>query len=274
MWFFLLLFVAAFSLQPIQAQVLYGSVVGLVEDPSGSSIPGAEITVTNKETGQVFTTKSDQDGRYTIGNVLPGSYDLKVTANGFRPLTRTDLGVTANTVSRAELKLEVGAMTESISVQENATLLQTDKSDTHTTITAKEVANMPLPGYRNYQSLINLVPGATPAVFQNSVIDTPNRSLSTNVNGTNRNNNSTRIDGAMSVNLWLPHHAGYVVPEEMVDTVNITTSAADAEQGMAGGAAVTLVTKSGTNQLHGSLFEFHDNQHLKARNFFQAAGSR
>ena len=72
------LIVAAFSFQPIQAQVLYGSVVGLVEDPSGSSVPGAEITITNKETGQVHTTKSDQDGRYPIGNVSPGNYDLKV----------------------------------------------------------------------------------------------------------------------------------------------------------------------------------------------------
>ena len=113
---------------------------------------------------------------------------------------------------------------------------------------------MPLPGYRNYQSLMNLVPGATPTRFQNSMTDTPGRSLQTNVNGTNANNNVTRIDGAASVNVWLPHHAGYVVPEEMVGEVNVTTSAADAEQGFAGGASITLVTKSGTNSLHGSLF--------------------
>jgi hypothetical protein len=74
------------------------------------------------------------------------------------------------------------------------------------------------------------------------------------------------------VNLWLPHHAGYVVSQEMVDTVNVTTSAADAEQGLAGGSAITVITKSGTNELHGSAFWFHDDQHLKARNFFQAAG--
>ena len=114
------------------------------------------------------------------------------------------------------------------------------------------------------------VPGATPAAFQNSVTDTPGRSLRTNINGTNANNNVTRIDGASSVNLWLPHHTGYVMPAEMVDTVNITTTAGDAEQGMAGGAAITLVTKSGTNELHGSGFWFHDNQHLRARNFFLA----
>ena len=73
---------------------------------------------------------------------------------------------------------------------------------------------MPLPGFRNYQSLINLVPGATPARFQNSIMDTPGRALTTNINGTNRNNNVTRIDGAASINVWLPHHAGYVAPAE------------------------------------------------------------
>ena len=119
---------------------------------------------------------------------------------------------------------------------------------------------------------MNLVPGATPTRFQNSMTDTPGRSLQTNVNGTNANNNVTRIDGATSVNVWLPHHAGYVIPEEMVAEVNVTTTAADAEQGFAGGSSITLVTKSGTNEFHGGLFEFHDNQHLKARNFFQPVG--
>ncbi len=260
------------SIPCVNAQVLYGSVVGVVTDPSGSAIPNAEITLTNRGTGQTHDEKSDEAGRYNLVNLAPGNYDLKITANGFRTYTRTDVVVTANTVDRADVKMEVGTLSEQVTVQSEATMLQTDKSDTHTTITTQEVANMPLPGYRNYQSLVNLVPGATPAAFQNSPTDTPNRALTTNINGTNRNNNTTRIDGAASVNLWLPHHAGYVVPEEMVDTVNITTLAADAEQGMAGGAAVTVVTKSGTNQFHGSAFEFHDDQHLKARNFFQQAG--
>src|SRR6185295_12196846 len=112
---------------------------------------------------------------------------------------------------------------------------------------------------RNYQTLINLVPGATPAGFQNSITDTPGRALTTNINGGNRNNIITRIDGAASVNVWLPHHVSYVSPAETVDTMNITTSAADAEQDMASTAAVTLITKSGTNDIHGSAYEFHDN---------------
>jgi hypothetical protein len=197
---------------------------------------------------------------------------LKLTQKGFKTETITDIQVTANTVTRMDRQLQVGSLSEQITVEASATELQTDKADTHTELGAAEVANMPLPGYRSYQSLMNLVPGATPSSLQNSVTDTPGRSLATNVNGTNKNNNMTRIDGASSVNLWLPHHAGYVMPAEMVDTVNITTSAGDAEQGMAGGAAIAVITKSGTNTFHGSLFEYHDNQHLKARNFFQAAG--
>src|SRR6185369_13052622 len=184
------------------AQVLYGSVVGLVQDSSGGVIPGATVTLTNKETAQTHETKSDDGGRYSISNVLPGQFDLKVSANGFKTMTRTDVGVSANIVSRMDLAMEVGSLTEQITVQAETTLLQTDKADTHSVITTKEVSNLPLPGYRNYQSLINLVPGATPSAFQNSATDTPNRSLRTNINGTNANNNSPRIDGAMSINLW------------------------------------------------------------------------
>lgn len=254
------------------AQVLYGSVVGTLEDASGAAIPNVNLVLTNTATGKIYEDKTDGTGRYAIGNVLPGTYDFKATATGFKTQTRTGLNVTANTVSRLDLTMQVGALTEEVTVTADATQLQTDKSDSHTELNAKQVASIPLPGYRNYQSLINLVPGATPAAFQNSATDSPGRSLRTNINGTNANNNTTRIDGAASVNLWLPHHAGYVMPAEMVDVVNVTTTAADAEQGMAGGAAVTVLTKSGTNEFKGSAFWFHDNQHLKSRNFFQPAG--
>jgi len=256
---------------PASAQSLYGSVVGQVEDPSGAAIVTATVTLTNRATSQVYETKADETGRFLVPNVMPGDYDLKVSATGFKTQTRTELRVSAAAVTRADFKMDVGAIAEQITVEGTATVLQTDKADTHTELNAKQVANLPLPGFRNYQSLINLVPGATPAAFQNSITDSPGRSLATNINGTNNNNNVTRIDGAASVNLWLPHHTGYVMPAEMVDTVNVTTAAGDSDQGMAGGAAITVLTKSGTNQLHGSLFEYHDNQHLKAFNYFVKA---
>lgn len=256
---------------PASAQSLYGSVIGQVEDPSGAAIVQSTITLTNRDTGQVYEAKADESGRFLVANVTPGDYDLKVAATGFKTQLRTDIHVSASALTRSDFRMDVGAIAEQITVEGTATLLQTDKADTHTELNEKQVANLPLTGFRNYQSLINLVPGATPASFQNSITDSPGRSLRTNINGTNANNNVTRIDGAASVNLWLPHHAGYVMPAEMVSTVNVTTAAGDSDQGMAGGAAVTVLTKSGTNQLHGSLFEYHDNQHLKAYNYFAKA---
>ena len=122
--------------------------------------------------------------------------------------------------------------------------------------------------YRNYQSLIDLVPGATPGAFQNANTDTPARALSTNINGTNRNNNSTRLDGAVNVFVWLPHHTVYVPPAETIQTVNISTDNFDADQGMAGGAAITVVTKAGTNSIHGSAFGYLENSYFGAKNYF------
>jgi hypothetical protein len=171
-------------------------------------------------------------------------------------------------VTRVDTRLEVGQISDKITVESTAAALQTDRSDTRAELGSKAVVELPLPGYRNYQSLINLVPGSTPAALQNSVGASPQRSLTTNVNGTNRNNNNTRVDGATNVYIWLPHHTLYNPPAESIEMVNISTSSFDAEQGMAGGAAVTVSTKSGTNQLRGSAFWYHDNQHLYARPYF------
>ena len=266
-------FYGGLTAPPLTAQVLYGSVVGTITDQTDAVVPGALITVTNRQTGLSRDVTADGSGRFSFVNVIPGRYDFKVVAKGFRQYTQTDFEVTPNTVGRVDVKMEVGQLTETVSVEATQAILQTDKADTHTEINAKEVVGLPASGYRNYQSMINLVPGATPAALQNSITDTPGRALQTHINGGNAQTNITRIDGATSVNVWLPHHVGYVTPAENVETVNITTSAADAEQGMAGTSAITLITKSGTNQIHGSAYEFHDDQHLKARNFFQAVGT-
>jgi hypothetical protein len=269
----LALFLSVMAVHPAQGQVLYGSLIGTVADPSGSVVPGASVVLTAKQTGLTKETTADGGGRYSFVNVLPGQYDVKVTAKGFKAFVKTDINLTPSSIGREDVTLDVGQMTDTITVEGSAAELQTDKADTHSVIESKAITSMPLGGYRNYQSLINLVPGATPAALQNSITDTPGRALATNINGGNAQTNITRIDGATSVNVWLPHHVGYVTPEENVEVVNITTGAGDAEQGMAGSSAITLVTKSGTNSLHGSAFEFHDDQHLKSRAFFQAANT-
>ena len=217
---------------PVHGQVLYGSIVGVVQDAQGSSIPAATVTVVNKDTNLSQETVSSASGEYTITNLQPGTYDVKVGLQGFREFVKANVPVTAGQISRVAAKLEIGALTETVTVQSAAQLLQTDKSDLHTELKSKEIINLPLNQYRNYQALINLVPGATPATFQNAQTDTPERALSTNVNGADRNNNNTRIDGASSVNIWLPHHAGYIAPAETIDTVNISTNNFDAALGM------------------------------------------
>lgn len=252
----------------LQAQVLYGTIVGTVTDQSGAVVPNADVSAMNPQTGETRDVKSDSAGRYTIGNVVPGTYDVRVTAPGFQQVTTKGMTATINTVTRVDVQMQLGSQTQEVSVSATAAALQTDKSDTHTELNPQEMANLPLPNYRNFQSLFSLVPGATPPVFTNSITDTPQRPLSTNMNGTNRNNNNTRVDGAADVFVWLPHATLYVPPEETIETVNITTGSFDAEQGMAGGSAVTITTKSGTNQFHGVAFAYWDNNALEARNYF------
>ncbi|MCC7343137.1 MAG: TonB-dependent receptor [Bryobacterales bacterium] len=263
-----LLLVALLYAPSANAQVLYGSIVGTVEDSSGAVLPGAAITFTNTATGAVREFRSDDQGRYNAVSMPAGSYDMGVTLAGFRTLTRTGILVTINNVTRVNAQLEVGQVTDEVTVTASAVALQTDRSDTSAEISSQTVVELPLASYRNYQSMINLVPGATPAALQNSVGASPQRSLTTNINGTNRNNNNTRVDGAINVYIWLPHHTLYNPPVESIETVNISTSSFDAEQGMAGGAAVTVATKSGTNQIRGSAYWYHDNQHLYARPYF------
>src|SRR5215471_20430852 len=255
--------------QPAQAQVLYGSVSGSVTDASGAAVARANIIATNRATSFQRQTDADENGHYLIPDLPPGSYDLKVTATGFKPLTQTNLTITANTVTNADVSLQVGAVSEQVTVEASTVTLQTEKTDLHTDLTEKAILDMPLNQYRNYQTLINLVPGATPGQFQNAIADTPERALTTNINGTNRNNNNTRVDGAADVFVWLPHHTVYVPPAETIQEVNVSTNNFDPEQGMTGGAAITVITKSGSNQFHGVLFEYHEDQALRARQYFE-----
>ena len=162
----------------VGAQTLYGSIVGNVTDAQGAVAPGVTLTATNTGTGSKVETVTDSDGAYTFRNLLPGTYDLTATLSGFREHKETGVPVTAGNPVRVNVAMVVGAITETVQVVSDTTLLQTDKADIHTELTSKEITDLPLNQYRNYQSLINLVPGATPAQFQNAEIDSPRRCAS------------------------------------------------------------------------------------------------
>ena len=250
---------------PVHAQTLYGTIAGTVTDAQGAIIPGATVTITNENTGLAMSTVTDESGAYTIRNVAGGTYTLKASLQGFKEFVQTGIPLVVGNIVRVNGQLEVGALSESVTVKSEAVVLKTDKADVSVDLRPEDVINLPLNQYRNYQTLLNLVPGATPPIVQNAQTDTPGRALTTNINGTNRNNNVTRIDGAASINVWLPHHAGYIAPVETIENVNISTNSFDAAQGMTGGAATAVQTKSGTNTIKGSAFFFRQQDELNAR---------
>ncbi len=269
---FVLLAAAVFAPR-VEAQVLYGTLVGAVQDESRAVIPGATVQLSSRGTGQSRQTSTGADGSYTFQNVVAGSYDVSVNATGFRTYTQEAVEISVNNVRRLDLTLQVGQVTENVTVEAATQALQTEKTDVHVDLTAGVVSNLPLPRYRNYQSLINLVPGASPGKIQNSIGATPHRPIGNNINGANRQNNITKLDGAINVFIWLPNAVAYVAPAETIETANISTNTFDAEQG-GGGAAITVTTKSGTNNLHGTAWALHNNSAVGAKNFFVSQGSK
>ena len=254
------------------AQVLYGSIVGNVRDSSGASVPGATVTIINKETNQGRTAITNEEGGYNFSTIQSGTYDVKVTKEGFRPAEETNLGVATNTVARADLKLQVGAITETVIITGASQLLQTDRAETRAELGSKTLTDVPVPLGRNYQNLFVTLPGFTPPSNAHSIPSNPSRALTFNVNGTTRSSVNVRIDGASATNIWLPHISSYVPALESIESVNVVTSSFDAEQGLAGGAQVSVQVRSGTNEIHGAGFEYHSDNNLKAKNFFLPAG--
>ena len=249
------------------AQALYGSIVGEVTDPNGAALPGVTVTITNTGTGLKLETTTDDTGSYVFRNLPTGTYNMTLSGKGFKQLQQSDITVTAGNPKRVDGSLQIGGTQETVTVEASGATLHTEKADLSTELNSVQITSLPLNQYRNYQTLLNLVPGATPVQLQNAEIDTPGRSLRTWVNGVQPNSNTTRVDGAVSVNVWLPHHAGYIQSAETIETVNIATNNFDADQGMAGGAAQTVITKSGTNDIHGSAFEFYNSDKLNANTF-------
>jgi hypothetical protein len=254
------------------AQVLYGSLTGNVTDPSSAAIPAAKVQVVNNETGMTRQAETDSRGAYLFSNLPFGSYKVTVDAKGFKTSIVDRVQVNVNEVRRVDVAAQIAQATETVEVAANSAVLQTDKSDVHSEISAQQVVELPYNGGegKNFQSLLYLVPGAgIPASREaNSEAGNPQRAQTIFMNGVSSTGNSTKLDGATVSYPWLPVNIAYVPPSEAIETVNISTNSFDAEQGSAGGAAVNVSIKSGTNQLHGVVFERNQNNNMTAVNYF------
>ena len=255
------------------AQVLYGSIVGNVTDSTGAAVPGATVTIEQAETKLTRELVTDAAGAYHFTAVPSGTYSVTVTMNGFRSFSRKDVPVTLNSVARVDAKLDVGQLAETVSVSAESPILQTDRAEVRAELKTRELTELPVPIGRNYQQLFKTLPGFTPPADAHSIPSNPSRALVFNVNGASDSSNNTRIDGVSTTNVWLPHVAAYVPALESLETVNVVTNSFDAEQGLAGGSAINVQIKSGTNQLKGSAFEYYTNEQMRELNYFTPAST-
>lgn len=267
-------FAAAIVTRPAAAQVIFGSIVGRVTDSSSATVPGAAVRATHRDTNQVRTTATNESGSFSLPTLPGGRYDVVVTKEGFQTWEATNVSVAVDEVVRLDAQLRIGAVSETVQVSGEAAALQTDRAEVRTEIAGATLQNVPVPIGRNYQNLFRLVPGITPPENNHSVAANPSRGLGFHSNGTTRNSNNIRIEGAMTNNLWLPHVAAYIPALEAIEAVSVVTGAFDADQGLSGGMSANVQLKSGSNTLHGSFFEYHFNAALKARPYFLPANER
>ena len=259
------------------AQVLYGSLTGNVVDASGGFMPGTTVRVVRDETGVSKTAVTDGRGVFLFSDLVPGVYTVSFEISGFKTLVQKSVRVETAAVRRVDARLEVSGVEERVEVVAASAALQTDRADVHVTQTSKEVNDLPLAGSlgRNYQSLMQVVPGAAITRTENgqgeanSVAGSPQRSISFNANGVSSWQNLTKIDGSPVQYVWLPTNTAYVPSAEAIEEVSIVTSSYTAEVGAAGGAAVNVVVKSGTNRYRGAGWAYDTDATLRARNVFQ-----
>jgi len=251
-----------------RAQILYGSLVGNVTDSTGSAIPGAQVMITNDETGTERTSETNETGVYRFSTIQPGTYTLQVRLDGFQTTNLSGVQVSVNNTTRSDVALEIGQVTETVEVSASAQRLQTDRAEVRAEVNKQDLQNVPVPLGRNYQMLMQTIPGFSPPQNAHSVPANPTRAVRYSVNGTSDQSNNVRIDGASSYNPNLTHMSGINPALESIEVVDVVTSSFDAEQGLAGGAAINIQIKSGTNELHGSAFWYHNNQRLQAYPYF------
>ena len=256
----------------IQAQVLYGTITGNVTDSSGAVINSATVTAANEATGVSRTVITNSQGIFLFQDLQPGTYTITITATNFATFRGTGVQVAPNQITRSDAQLSIGSSQQIVEVNAQTVPLQTDRADVNTEIGRVQLAELPTTSSygRNFQSLYKLVPGFTPPAEQNSSGGNPMRAQASNANGVSWAANSTRVDGATVSYPWLPYLIAYVPPQDAIQSVNIVTNSFTADQGTAGGAAINVTIKSGSNKFHGSAFLYNSINQYNARNFYQS----
>jgi hypothetical protein len=257
------------------AQTSFGSVVGTVTDATHTGIPGAPVTLINVGTGERRAVPTDAVGNYQFVNLIPGVYRLQVESSGFKRYTRESIRVEVESSVRIDAALEVGDVTEELTVSSETPLLQTQTSTLGQTVEGRVVQDMPLNG-RNVLNLVALAPGVVP---QGSTSGSP---LGNQAGGTFTNNTgwgNYQIGGGMSnqsafyldgvpLNTVNANSPGLVPVQDAIQEFRVDSNAVSAEFGRFSGGVVNMATKSGTNEYHGTAYEYLRNKLLNANDFF------
>ena len=247
------------------AQYDTSTILGTVKDPSGSQVPSAKVTLENTQTGVKQVASSDPSGNYLFLNLRIGAYKVSAEMQGFKKVNSEVFTLVVNARQRVDLTLEVGNVTESVTVTGSANLLETDSSDRGQVITREAIINLPLNG-RAYADLALLSPGVRKS-------NIANRDASFNVNGLRSSLNNFMVDGVDN-NAYGTSNQGFSnqvvqLTPDAVQEFKVQTNNFSAEYGRAGGAVINASVRSGTNQLHGSVWEYLRNTKLNAVGFFK-----
>jgi hypothetical protein len=249
------------------SQAVNATLLGTITDSSGAVVPNAKVTVTETTTGVSRSGQTNESGNYSFPDLAPGQYAVAVELQGFKKENRKDISLLVNSSTRIDIQMTPGNVTETVEVTGAPPLLQTDRADTGAKLETIQTASLPLGTQRNYQSLLNLVPGTTRASFQHSQFFNAASSLQTEVNGQMRQGNSYQVEG-IDNNERTGLLQIIVPPVEAIQAVDVSTSNFEAELGRASGANTNVMLKSGSNEFHGAGYEFLRNSELNARNFF------
>jgi hypothetical protein len=252
---------------PVMGQAVNATLLGTVTDSSGATVANAKVTITETNTGIGHTSQTNESGNYIFPDLPPGTYRVIAEQTGFKRESRAGIDLIVNSTERVDLVLQPGNMSETVTVEAETPILQTERADTGRKLETVLTENLPLGTNRNFQNLLNLVPGTTRAMFQHSQFFNASSSLQTEVNGQLREGNNYQIEG-IDDNERTGLLQILIPPLEAIQTVDVSTSNYDAELGRASGAVTNVILKSGSNNFHGAAYEFFKSNYLNARNFF------